>query len=135
MVRSFSGNWTLPRKLSFRDEAGDIHRFPNLSCLLSRAGLAPCVRASGYRVRLRSLAKQGSMGTSHGLPISGPQFFAPSLAICAAPLGARCLPISFLPRPSFRQPLSMLVRGCSAQTWPLPYLSPAGGLDCQVQRA
>jgi len=46
--------------LLFLAEVGDIHRFPNAPCLVSYAGLAPRVRASGERVHLGPISKQGS---------------------------------------------------------------------------
>jgi transposase len=41
-------------------EIGDIHRFPDSKHLVSYAGLAPIVRASGGRVYTGHLSKQGS---------------------------------------------------------------------------
>jgi transposase len=46
--------------LLFLAEAGDIHRFPNARCLVSYAGLAPRVRASGDWIHLGPISKQGS---------------------------------------------------------------------------
>jgi transposase len=46
--------------LLFLAEVGDVHRFPDARHLVSYAGLAPRVRASGDRTRLGSITKQGS---------------------------------------------------------------------------
>ncbi len=41
-------------------EIGDVHRFPDSRHLCSYAGLVPSVHASGGKVRLGRLTKQGS---------------------------------------------------------------------------
>ncbi|MDP3063227.1 MAG: IS110 family transposase [Chloroflexota bacterium] len=46
--------------LLFLAEVGDVHRFPDARRLVSYAGLAPIVRASGGRVHLGPISKQGS---------------------------------------------------------------------------
>jgi len=46
--------------LLFLAETGDIRRFRNARCLVSYAGLAPKVRASGDRIHLGRISKQGS---------------------------------------------------------------------------
>ena len=46
--------------LLFLAEVGDIQRFPEARRLVSYAGLAPVVRASGGKTRLGPISKQGS---------------------------------------------------------------------------
>jgi len=46
--------------LMFLAEVGDVHRFPDARHLVSYAGLAPRVRASGGKVHLGHISKQGS---------------------------------------------------------------------------
>jgi transposase len=49
-----------PTALLFLAEVGNICRFPDARHLVSYAGLAPRVRASGDRIHLGPISKQGS---------------------------------------------------------------------------